>query len=212
MMRGATWRVLALALLALVLPAHAQTRERHIGVVWHDGAPDVSFSAADYADEAFRRRLSRGLVETIVTYTYARAQGTTTPIAVGLRRCQVVYDIWADRYAIDVRTESSDRSLTVDSITGVIDTCLVADHVLVGDAAAWRGRHGERVTFEVVVEFNPVTPDMVERIRVWLARPEGGAARDDTQFFGSFVSYFVTRQVGSAERTDRFHSQELTCP
>jgi hypothetical protein len=214
MTRGSTWRTLApaaLALLALVLPAHAQTRERRIGVVWHEGAPDVSFSAGDFADDAVRRRLSRGLLQTIVMRTYAYAADGTTPIAVTVRSCHVVYDIWADRYAVDVRTEASDRSLTLDSITGVIDTCLVADHVVVGDAAAWRGRHGERVTFGVVVELNPVTPDMVERIRGWLARPEGGTAPDDA-FFGSFVSLFVTRQIGAAEATLSFHSQELTCP
>jgi len=201
----------ALAVIALALPAHAQVGTRTMGVTFHEGAPDVSFSAADFADGAVRRQLSHGLLQTIVMRTYAYGGDGTTPIALAIRSCHVVYDIWADRYSVDVRTESSDRSLSLASIEGVIDTCLVADHVVVGDAAAWRARHGEHVTFGVVVELNPVTPDMVQRIRGWLARPEGGAAPDDA-FFGSFVSLFVTRQIGDAERTLRFRSQELTCP
>jgi len=201
----------ALASLALVVPAHAQIGTRTIGVTFHDGAPDVSFSAADFADAEVRRLLSRGLLQTIVMRTYAYGADRGTPIAITVRSCHVVYDIWADRYSVDVRTESSDRSVRLDSIDRVVDTCLVADHVVVGDSAAWRRRHGERISFGVVVELNPVTPDMVQRIRGWLARPEGGAAPDDA-FFGSFVSLFVTRQIGDAERTLSFQSQELTCP
>lgn len=201
----------ALAVLALALPAHAQVGTRSMGVTFHEGAPDVSFSAADFADDAVRRRLSHGLLQTIVMRTYAYGADGSTPVAVAVRSCHVVYDIWAAHYSVDVRTEASDRSLTLESIDAVISTCLVADHVVVGDADAWRGRHGQHVTFGVVVELNPVTPDMVQRIRGWLARPEGGAAPDDA-FFGSFVSLFVTRQIGDAERTLRFRSQELTCP
>jgi hypothetical protein len=199
----------ALAVIATGLPAHAQVGQHPIAVTFHDGAPDVSFSAADFADDTVRHRLSRGLLTTIVMTTYASTADSTTPIAVAVRSCHVVYDIWTAHYAVDIRTESEDRSLTIDTLDGVIEACLVADHVPLGDAAAWRSRAGEHVTFGVRVELNPVTPDMVQRIRRWLARPEGGA--HDEAFFGSFVSYFVTRQIGDAERTLLFH-QELTCP
>ena len=150
-------------------------------------------------------------MQTIVMRTYAYGADASTPISVAVRRCQVVYDIWAAHYDVDIRTEHDDRSRTIDTLEGVIDACLVADHVTIGDAAAWRGRHGERVSFAVLVELNPVTADMVQRIRGWLARPEGGGARDEA-FFGSFVSLFVTRQMGDAEATLSFHSQEVTCP
>ncbi len=205
--------VAALAALLVSVPAHAQVSERPIAVVFHADAPDVSFSAADFADDALRRRLSRGLLQTLVMRTYAYdGSDTSTPIAVAVRSCHVVYDIWAARYSVDVRTESSDRSLTLATIDEVVQTCLVADHVVVGDPAAWRGRHGQRVRFGVIVEHNPVTPDMVQRIRRWLRQPGGGDARDEA-FFGSFVSYFVFQQgVGDAEHTLRFQSQELTCP
>lgn len=204
--------LVALATIALALPAHAQVGTRTIDVTWHEGAPDVSFSAADFADDTVRRRLSHGLLQTIVMRTYAYGADSTTPIAVAVRSCHVVYDIWAAHYAVDIRTEHDERSRTIDTIDGVIDACLVADHVTLGDHAAWGSRQGEHVTFAVVVELNPVTPDMVERIRGWLARPEGGAAHDEA-FFGSFVGLFVfTRQIGDAERTLRFRSQELTCP
>lgn len=201
-----------LALLALALPAHAQVATRTMGVRFNEGAPpDVSFSAADFADAPVRRSLSHGLLQTIVMRTYAYGANASTPIAVAVRSCHVVYDIWAANYSVDVRTESMDRTLTIDTIEGVLDACLVANHVVIGNAEAWRGSHGQHVTFGVVVELNPITPDMVQRIRGWLARPEGGAAPDDA-FFGSFVSLFVTRQIGEAERTLRFHSQEMTCP
>lgn len=204
--------VAALAALFVSVPAHAQIAQRAIGVTFHADAPDVSFSAADFADAGVRRRLRHGLLQTLVMRTYAYGTDRTTPIAVAVRSCHVVYDIWAAHYSVDVRTESGDRSLVLDTDDEVVRTCLVADHVVVGDAAAWRNRHGERITFGVIVELNPVTPDMVQRIRGWLARPGGGAARDDA-FFGSFVSLFVSQQgVGDAERTMEFGSPEYTCP
>jgi hypothetical protein len=202
----------ALVALGMAALAHAQVSTREIGVTFHEGAPDVSFSAADFADEAMRRRLSHGLMQTIVMRTYAYGTDRSTPITVAVRSCHVVYDIWAAHYDVDIRTEHDDRSRTIDTLDGVVEACLVADHVTIGNASAWRGRQGEHLAFVVRVELNPVTPDMVQRIRGWLARPEGGGARDEA-FFGSFVSYFVfTRQIGEAERTLTFQSQELVYP
>jgi hypothetical protein len=139
------------------------------------------------------------------------ARGSTAPIAVTAHSCRVRWDPWDQNFPLDEQTVSGSRSIVLGTIEEVIQHCLVAQHEHVGTAATWSAHHGQRITFGVVVELNPLTPDGVQRIRQWLARPGGGASDDDA-FFGSFVSLFVNRGIGAAERTLSFRSQDITCP
>jgi hypothetical protein len=191
--------------------ALAQVDQRTLEVRFEGGAADVSYSVADFADAAVRRRLSTGVTQTLVVRTYAYEAGSTAPLAVAVRSCRVTFDPWPENFRVHEQSESVDRVVELASIDEVIAHCLVADHVRVGGAGTFVGRHGNQITFGVVVELNPLTPDAVQRIRRWLARPEGGASPDDA-FFGSFVSLFVNRGIGEAERTLSFRSQDVTCP
>jgi hypothetical protein len=81
----------------------------------------------------------------------------------------------------------------------------------VGGERVWSAQRGARVYFAVLVEFNPLSPDTVRRIRRWLADSGGGPVHNDA-FFGSFVSLFVNRRIGSAERAISFQSQPVRVP
>ena len=210
-MTSRTRTAIVLGLLFAASVALAQVDQRTLGVRFTDGTADVSYSVADFADAAVRRRLSTGVTQILVVRTYAYEAGSTAPIAVAVRSCRVTFDPWPETFRVHEQSESVDRTVELASIEEVIARCLVADHVRVGTARSWGSHHGNRVTFGVVIELNPLTPDAVQRIRRWLARPEGGASPDDA-FFGSFVSLFVNRGIGEAERTLSFRSQDITCP
>jgi hypothetical protein len=201
----------ALARVCVAVTAFAQLATRTVGIAFEPLPPRVSYSAADFATSTVRTRLSSGLPQTLVVRTYAYATGSSAPLAVSVRSCRVVYDLWEEVYRLDVRTERSDRAIVLRSIDEVVQGCLVVDHVPVGDAAAWSAHRGDHVTFSALVELNPLTPDTVERIRGWLTRPEGSAAPEDA-FYGSFVSLFVNRQIGAAEHSIAFHSQDVVVP
>lgn len=184
---------------------------RRMGVRWSSTVPELSFSARDLIDADARRKLESGLPQTIVMRTFAYRDGGRRPIAVAGRSCRVVYDLWEEIYRVQIQTETEDRSVTVSSIADVLARCLVSRRVRVGGVDDWRGQAGRRVYFAVLVELNPLSPDTVQRIRRWLARPAGGRVEGEA-FFGSFVSMFVNRRIGEAERTVRFRSQPVAVP
>ena len=184
---------------------------RRIGVRWEGQVPHLTFSARDLVNADVRRKLDSGLPQTIVMRTYAYPGRGRRPVAIAPRSCRVVFDLWEEVYRVQIQTESEDRSVTVGSIDGVLERCLVSRRVAVGAVEDWRERGGDSVYFAVLVELNPLSPDTVQRIRRWLARPAGGRVEGEA-FFGSFVSLFVNRRIGDAERTVRFRSQAVEVP
>lgn len=182
-----------------------------MGVRWERSIPRVSFSARDVASAKVRKKLSSGLPQTLVMRVYAyRKSGR--PIALAVRSCRVVYDLWEEHYRVELHTATTDRSELLRDLSDVVNRCLVARRLPVGRAADWRDRSGRDVHFAVLVEFNPLSPDTVERIRRWLARPARGGSFEGDAFFGSFVSLFVNRRIGDAERALRFRSQVVRVP
>lgn len=201
-----------LALLGLVVAsvAFAQVGQRTFGVHFSGGTADVSYSAADFADATIREDLGRGIQQEIVVRTFAYETGSTTPFAVTTHRCLVTWELWRAHpsYQVEEQTGASRQVTTSLATTDeVVQHCLVASHLPIGRPSIWAAHSGQQIAFGVVVEFNPITPDDVQRARRWIVRPE----EDDT-FFGSFVSLFVNRGLGQAERTLTFRSQDITCP
>ncbi|MEM9195753.1 MAG: hypothetical protein AAGF12_41690 [Myxococcota bacterium] len=124
-----------------------------------------------------------------------------------MRSCRVVYDPWEEVYRVDLETETSDGTRTTGTLEEVVERCLVVRRAQL----TARYRRGRDVYFAALIEFNPLSPETVQRIRRWLARPGGGRSGEDA-FFGSFVSLFVNRRIGAAERTLRFRSQSVEVP
>ena len=59
----------------------------------------------------------------------------------------------------------------------------------------------------VLVEVNPLSKAMLDRIKRWVARPQGyGTLGPGDSLFGSFVGLFIT-QVPSADHTVAFRVQ-----
>ena len=205
----------ALCLLTIAAPAAAQEegiRARRIGVHWTGGAPAVDFSAVDLADRSVREKLETGLPQTLVMRVYAYREGGQ-PIAVAPRSCRVTYDLWEEVYRVQVQEPNVDRVESFRSLDAVLDRCLVARRIPIGAGSEYRSLAGERIYFATLIELNPLSPDTVHRLRRWLARPAGGGRVGGSDaFFGSFVSLFVNRRIGSAERTLRFQSQTVRIP
>lgn len=201
----------ALAVVACAGSARAQEPPtRSVAPRFDAEGAQLSFDASDLADHGVQRRLRSGYVQTLVMRAYAY-HGGGDPIAVALRSCRVLYDPWDENFRVQVQTDTRDEVVTVATVEEVLRTCLVADHMRVGRRSHWASARGGRVWFAVLVELNPVSPDMVHRIRRWLTRP-GGAGVGGDAFFGSFVSLFVNRRIAEAERTFRFRSAEVDVP
>jgi hypothetical protein len=212
----ASWRALLVSALGLwgVLQVHAQPQEkvptRALSVAWQS-TPALTFSLHDFVDAAVLKKLQSGLPQTVTTRVYAYAESGHDPLALTALTCRIVYDLWDGTYRVERQTEKSDRTLSVKSIEGVVQQCLEIQGLSLGEAAAYQRERGRYVYFGVVVELNPLSQDTVQRIRRWLARPSGSELEGNA-FFGSFVSIFVGRKLGSAEKTLSFRSQLFVVP
>lgn len=205
-------RRLARALLACSLslvigtaPARAEPAVpvRPMLVRWAGQVPSVSFTASDFLTPAVVRKLASGLPQTLVTRVYAYPEHGKEPLSLSLRSCRVVYDLWEELYRVQVETETAQRSFTARELDGAVRACVGAKDLSFG--ADFQARPGESVYFAVILELNPLSPATVQRMRRWLART-GPQQLDGDAFFGSFVSIFVTRGMGSAERTLSFRT------
>jgi hypothetical protein len=207
--------VASLLLFGPGIPSDARAQDvagRTLGVRWVGGVPQLHFSARDLVTPALRRKLDSGLPQNVVLRVYAYRQGDSqTPIAVAPLSCRITRDFLEERYRVQVQSAAGDRTEAIATLDGVLRRCLEMRGLPVGGERAWAPQRGQRVYFAVLVEFNPLSPDTVRRIRRWLADSGGGPVRNDA-FFGSFVSLFVNRRIGSAERGISFQSQPVRVP
>jgi hypothetical protein len=213
--RLAHWlgRVLAGAALLVAGVVYAQQAAvpvRPIHIAWLP-VPSLSFGARDFVDAEVVKKLQSGLPQNLITRMYAYSETGREPIALAGLSCRVVYDLWDGVYRIERATESADRTVSVRNLDGVLQQCLDVQNAVIGDATSFIRQRGRYVYFGVVVELNPLSPDTIQRIRRWLARPSGSELNGNA-FFGSFVSIFVGRKLGAADKTLSFRSELFAVP
>ncbi len=185
---------------------------RPMGLKWKGTGPLLSFSALDFSDQKVRRELLSGLPQTIALRVYAYRDVASRPLAVWARSCRVVYDLWEEVFQVQLTTHQGARSLSLKSLDAVQNACLSIQSVPIGGAGDFKPHRRKRVYFAIIIEFNPLSDGTVEKIRRWLARSgQGGPLRGEA-FFGSFVSIFVNRRIGSAERVLRVRSPSFLVP
>jgi hypothetical protein len=112
---------------------------------------------------------------------------------------------------VQEQSDTLDRSRTLPDQASVVRTCLDVRALALGSSEAYARYAGKSVYFAAIVELNPLSSDTVQRIRRWLSKTGAGQMRADA-FFGSFVSIFVSRRMGSAEATLAFRSQPYVVP
>jgi len=201
---------LARAPLAAAEPA-GDVPVRAMSVTFRDVVPSVSFSERDFVDPEVVKKLQSGLPQTITTRMFVYHDRDRDPLAVAALSCRVVYDLWEGVYRVERQTESSDRTMSVRSLDGVIAQCLSVQSQPIGTAQVMARARGGQVYFAVVTELNPLSQDAVQRIRRWLARPTGSELNGNA-FFGSFVSIFVSRRLGAADKVLSFRSVPFGVP
>lgn len=212
--RSALTAILVLGCVATGSLARAQdvsnVAVRPMAVRWHEGAPLVNFSVRDFISKEVKKKLESGLPQRIVTRVYVFPERGERPIAITAASCRVVYDLWEGVYRVEEQTPAIDRARTARDPADALATCLEPKTLAIGDRAAFAKLAGRPVYFGVIIELNPLSADTVQRIRRWLSRAGGELGGD--AFFGSFVSIFVSRQLGAAERAFSFRSALHTVP
>jgi hypothetical protein len=174
----------------------------------------ASFSYRDVldSDAGLVKKLSSGLPMVIAMRAYVYREGEDTPVALAPRVCRVVYDIWDEVYRIHVSEPSPppptpperDQAAVLDGVFRICtepkDLAVVKRGLLTAGASYFLG---------VVVDVNPVSPQMVQQMQQWMARPTGSTGIGPADaLFGSFLQLFA-RQIPTSDKTLKFRTDSV---
>ncbi len=170
----------------------------------------VTLGYRDVVDAATVAKLMGGLPTTIVMRAYVfRETGGGSPLAVAFKTCRVIFDLWDEVYRIEIsQTGGADVVTASPTLEGVLRRCGEADRLAVIGRSVLPA--GTSYYLAGIVEVNPVSPDMLERIKRWVSRPSGtSTSAPGDALFGSFVGLFVAR-IGVADRQIAFRTQAFS--
>jgi hypothetical protein len=169
----------------------------------------VTVAYRDVVDAATVTKLMGGLPTTIVMRAYVFRESGGAPLAAAFKTCRVIFDLWDEVYRIEIaQTGVGDVVTASPTLEGVLRRCAEADRLAVIGRSVLPT--GTNFYMAGAVEVNPVSPDMLERIKRWVSRPSGGSTNaPGDALFGSFVGLFVAR-IGVADRQLAFRTQPFT--
>lgn len=168
----------------------------------------TSFPYREVVDKSISDKFASGLPQTMVMRAYLLREGDTQPIALSGRTCNIKYDLWDEVYRVKIGAAQNDKGIV--NLEGVLRECAQVQDLVVADKALLTGN--KPFFLGVIVEVNPVSPQMLAQMKQWISRPAGstGIGPGDA-LFGSFVGLFV-RQLGTADKTLRFRTQSIVPP
>lgn len=172
-------------------------------------APDglrLTFDARGFAGPEVDAKLRSGLPQTLVVRALAFQSKGRKPLAMAAQSCRVVYDLWEGSYRVRLAKRGKRRDLVFQTPEQVLEVCLNLRALQLIAAQGVQPTPGRQLQCEVAIELNPMSEATVEQIRRWLSRSPSGELQGDA-FFGTFVSVFVGRELGAAERFAAYRSQ-----
>ena len=165
----------------------------------------VSFTMRDLFLKSVQDKLRCGLPTRVLLQAKLEKRGDKEPLAYTARTVEIVYDLWDEVFVVTTEDAFGRHQTRVKTEKEVLEAALVLNHEpFFSTAELAKGMY----RLHVVAEVNPVSKEMIEEIRQWLAYPRAtrhGESR--TNFFGSFVGVFVDRKIGKADHSVGFVSQ-----
>jgi hypothetical protein len=206
--RGTRFLLLCVAFLSLAFVASADAPKKAkpypMRVEW-DAAKKNVFASLNFrsvVDPKIRAKLRRGLPTTIVFTAAVYRLGDKRPIATTAQSCRITWLVWEEVYQIVMTRPGGSSKVHTPSVEGILRRCAQANRLIVGTRA--QIPEDTAIRLDGRVQVNPVSKQMLTKIRRWVSRPSatGTAAPGDT-LFSTFSGLFLQR-IGAAERELRF--------
>lgn len=198
-----------LLVLALILiPGHASAEGEIIGaardakMTWEGAEPtrlltDLSFR--EIVDDEIRSKMSRGLPTTIVFTATLHRPGVNQVLATTAQSCRVTWHVWEEAYRLEIfKPGELHPPIWTTTVEGVLRRCAEAHRLLTAtrDQVPGPGPFVLRARVQV----NPVSDDVLQKIKRWVSRPTGtSTAAPGDALFSTFTGLFLQR-IGEAER------------
>jgi len=159
--------------------------------------------------EELRRTFANGLTNVVALQVALQAEGSDEPSALTMRVIEARYDVWEESWGVLVRDPQSPRGRRLvvrgwEELRGLLADARDLD---LGPLAAlgegsWRLR--------ARVELNPVSRELLERTREYIANPPSGVrgATPSRSVLGAMASYLLHGSEAGEARL--FHSRAFS--
>lgn len=159
----------------------------------------VTLKFRDLIDDEIRRKLSRGLPTTIVFTGTLYRRGLRAPVATTVQSCKITWLVWDEVYRLEMTGPDGNRTSASPTLEGVLRRCAEVKRLLV--ATSRELSVGVAVSLRARLQVNPVSPEILEKIKLWVSRPaRTGTAAPGDALFSTFTGLFMQR-ISDAERT-----------
>jgi hypothetical protein len=184
--------------------------QRAAQVALEKGVVKLSVSFRDVVDAEISKKLLSGLPTVITMRGYVFRETGGDPVALTAKSCRVVFDLWDEVFRIQISQPGGTAAAVAVNTEGVLRNCAEARKMPLMERSLMKA--GTRYFVAALVEVNPVSAEMLDRIKRWVSRPNGSAAiGPGDSLFGSFVGLFVAR-IESADRRLAFRTQAFLPP
>lgn len=166
----------------------------------------VRLSFRDVVDAGIRKKLSRGLPTTIVLTGALYRIGSGEPLSTTAQTCKITWHVWDEVYLLEISRPGAAQSKPrpTSTIEGVLRRCAEVTDLVVADGA--QVPPGVAVYLQAKVQVNPVSQDVLQKLKHWVSRPSGtGTAAPGDALFSTFTGLFLQR-IGDAERELKFNT------
>jgi hypothetical protein len=158
----------------------------------------VSFDVTGAFTETFRRRLNGGLTSRVVI-EMTLVDEADVPVAYTVRECQIRLDVWDDVLYVLIRDANRnpirEKQIVIDR---ALKRCGEIDKVPIGESGALHGARYLRLA--VAVSLNPVSSELLQHTREFMANPNDTRPGRPTSFFGTVARLFISKPNMGGER------------
>lgn len=170
----------------------------------------VNTAYRDVVDAEISKKLASGLPTVIVLRAWVFREGGGDPVAMTAKSCRIVYDLWDEVFRLQITQPGGQTDSVAVNLEGVLRQCAEAKKLRLVERSELDS--STRYLVAALVEVNPISPEMLDKIKRWVTRPNGSAAASKgDSLFGSFVGLFVTR-ISDADRKLSFRTPAFYPP
>jgi hypothetical protein len=142
--------------------------------------------------------------------------GIPDPVSFPVQACKITWDVWEEVYIIE-RTRAGGSSEKLPAIVPERAIRLCTEVTLRRDRPLLIGTStevplGSAIYLKATAQVNPVSQELLEKIKRWVSRPSGtGTASPGDALFSTFTGLFLQR-LGNAERELTFTTKTVRPP
>lgn len=197
-----------LALASELSAAGPKVIERQMTLSWSGDRPVLSASFEEVFDQELRKRLSSGFASRILVEVWLKERQRNVPLAQGLFQVMARYEIWEEVFIVELLGPEGPQRLLLNDLQTLVRKCGSFRELKLKPLVEIYGNLEVEVEMRVTV--NPAVPGLREKVRQYLANPEGGRRLSSPRsFFGSFSRIFVSERDVQADSIFIFRSPPM---